>query len=384
MELNVERLARSTLKRLASARYHRQHASQAQSVLRSYETHYGKTDPAQLRLADAYAREVLGHARYAPWLHVYTAVAGKFKEGWIPDNYYGKVVVPEIKGPYGELSLLRSLQNAIFRSADFPDLAYFVNGLFLTPHDVPVAPGDLKALLFRDRDEVVFKLDNSGQGRGLYFLDRNAFDPRIVEALGNGVFQERIVQHETLGRFAPGSVATVRMTTAVDDQGHIGLRACYLRLGRAEDACVQSRSHIRIAVGLANGELAQVGYLPDWLRVAAHPDTRVPFAGNSIPSFAACVATVIAHHRKFPLARTIGWDLAVGRDGNVIVMEWNASHNDIKFSEATQGPCFADLRWDRFARKGDGGMKRRPAPDVTATAIKRCQELLVEGQEKSP
>jgi hypothetical protein len=29
-------------------------------------------------------------------------------------------------------------------------------------------------------------------------------------------------------------------------------------------------------------------------------------------------------------------------------MEWNAEHNDIKFSEATQGPCFADLRWDRL------------------------------------
>jgi hypothetical protein len=34
-------------------------------------------------------------------------------------------------------------------------------------------------------------------------------------------------------------------------------------------------------------------------------------------------------------------------------MEWNALHNDIKFSEATQGPCFTDLRWERFARRND-------------------------------
>lgn len=40
-------------------------------------------------------------------------------------------------------------------------------------------------------------------------------------------------------------------------------------------------------------------------------------------------------------------------------MEWNASHNDIKFSEATQGRCFADPRWDAFARNGGDGTPRR-------------------------
>jgi hypothetical protein len=190
------------------------------------------------------------------------------------------------------------------------------------------------------------------------------------------VFQKRIVQHDTLARFAPGSVATIRMTTAVDDQGRIGLRACYLRLGRAQDACVQSRSHVRIAVDLASGALAEVGYLPDWQQVSAHPDTHVPFAGTRIPSFSACIATVIAHHRKFPLVRTIGWDLAVGRDGAVIVMEWNASHNDIKFSEATQGPCFADLHWDRFAHKRDDAMQRQRAADMPAPSSEKPVEAL--------
>jgi hypothetical protein len=33
---------------------------------------------------------------------------------------------------------------------------------------------------------------------------------------------------------------------------------------------------------------------------------------------------------------------------NVQVMEWNGFHNDIKFSEATQGPCFADLGFQKY------------------------------------
>jgi hypothetical protein len=353
MEIDAERFAKAALKLLISYRYHRLHASQARSVLRTLEEKYGKTNPAHIKLADAYAREVLGQARYAPWLYVYSAVSGMFKEGWIPDNYYGSVVVPAIKGGYGKISDLRSLQNTIFRSEAFPDLAYFVNGLFLTPDNTPVAPPNVKHLLFAGRDEIVFKLDNSLQGRGIFFFHRNSFDLQKIEALGNGVFQERIVQHEALNRFAPGSVATLRMTTTVDDNGQIALRACYLRLGRADDTHVQSKSHVRVAVDLSSGELAREGYLTNWLTVPAHPDTNVEFSGTKIPAFAKCVAMVLAHHRNIPLTRSVGWDVAIGRDEAVKLMEWNALHNDIKFSEATQGPCFTDLRWDRFARRND-------------------------------
>lgn len=366
MEINIERVARSTLKRLSSRRYHWQHAAQARAILRTYASHDAKPDPAQLRLADAYAQDVLGHLRYAPWLHVYTAVAGRFKEGWIPDNFYGSVVVPAVKGPYGELSMLRCLQRTIFHSDAFPDVAYYANGSFVMPGNEPVSRNDLKARLFAGRDEVVFKIDNSGKGQGLFFFERDTFDPRAVEALGNGVFQQRIVQHDALARYAPRSIATIRMTTVVDERGDIGLRACYLRLGRADDDCVQSNRQIRVAVDLASGELAAQGFGTDWLRIPAHPDTQVPFAGARIPSFDACKATVIALHRKVPLIRSVGWDLAVGPGGEVIVMEWNASHNDIKFSEATQGPCFADLHWERLAHRDADAGRPRPTAGVAA------------------
>ncbi|AWV05354.1 hypothetical protein DM992_37945 [Burkholderia sp. JP2-270] len=341
------------MKHLGSYRYHRHHALQARSVLKAIEERHGKTNPAHIKLADAYARDVLGHARYAPWLYVYSAVSGGFKEGWIPDNYYGSVVVPAIKGGYGKISDLRSLQSTLFHSAAFPDLAYFVNGLFLTPDNATIAPTSVKRLLFAERDEIVFKVDNSLQGRGCFFFRRDSFDLDKIEALGNGVFQERIVQHEALSRFVPGSVATLRMTTAIDDKGHIALRACYLRLGRAADTHVQSNSHVRVAVDLSTGELAREGYMTNWLTVPTHPDTRVAFSGNQIPAFVKCVATVLGHHRKMPLPRSVGWDVAIGRDETVKLMEWNAMHNDIKFSEATQGPCFNDLGWDRIAHRND-------------------------------
>jgi hypothetical protein len=52
-----------------------------------------------------------------------------------------------------------------------------------------------------------------------------------------------------------------------------------------------------------------------------------------------------------PFTSIIGWDVAVDENHNVKVMEWNGDHNDIKFSEATQGACFSDRGWESSGKK---------------------------------
>lgn len=342
----AERLAR----RAADWRFHREHRAQATAIHRTLERALGPTNRVDIERADTYAREVLGHVCYAPWLYVYTAIAGRFKEGWIPDNYYGRVVVPKLKGGYGKAASLKALQRALFDSATFPDVAYFVNGLFMKPDGTPIPADEVARHLFAEHDSLVFKIDNSRQGKGIFFLDRKRFDVETIKRLGSGVLQRRIVQHEALGCFAPRSVATLRLTTAVNDEGVVTVRACYLRLGRDTDTHVQSSSHVRIPVDPETGELNETGYLTNWTVIREHPDSKIRFAGVTVPSFDACLTTVLTLHRKILCNRCVGWDLAIADDGRVEVMECNAEHNDVKFSEATQGPCFADLRWERLVQ----------------------------------
>ena len=128
-------------------RYHRRHATEAKGILKELEGRYGPTPRASLRQADAYARDVLGHTCYAPWLYVYAAFARTFKEGWIPDNFYGLMVVPQVNGDYGRASGLKSLTSRILRSAALPDLALSINGLFIAPEGHAIAPNDLSAAL---------------------------------------------------------------------------------------------------------------------------------------------------------------------------------------------------------------------------------------------
>lgn len=331
-----------------SLQYNRMNARWAAGILKGLEAEGHTLPDATRQRCDAYAREVLGAKKYAPWLHVYSCVAGEFREGWMPDNFYGEKVVGQISGAYGDAADLRALNTRLFDAEEFPDVGAFVNGVFVDRDARMIPPGAERDMLFRDSDKVAFKLDQSLQGVGIYFFERDTFDPDAVRRLGNGLFQSFIVQHDDFNVFSPNSVATVRLTTATTDAGEVSLRAGYLRLARDQETHVQSNSALRVAIDLATGDLSDTGYTPGWSKIAAHPDTGGVFAGWRVPNFADCARVVTERHQKMPFVRCIGWDLSVDRDGAVKIIEWNGGHNDIKFGEAIQGPCFRDMNWERF------------------------------------
>ena len=348
MKEQLLQFAKSFGTQLIDHRFHFIHKQQAKNILKSIEASKGATDPEFLKLSDEYANDILGWRGYAPWLYVYSAIAEEFKEGWLPDNYYGAVVVPSIQGDYGNVSHLKGFTNKIFQSPVFPDIAYYTNGLFFSKDYKIIPRNQIKNYLYQHSDVVVFKSDQSAQGKGVIFLSKNLFDDKSFSHKGNGVFQSFIKQHSFFNAFTTDSVATIRLTTLIEESGLSSLRSGYLRLGRSKDTHVQSNSHIRIPITIANGQLEDVGYMPNWVCIHHHPDSEIPFANKTIPGFGKCISTALKLHQAMPMVRSIGWDMIVDENENVQVMEWNGHENDIKFSEATQGPCFADLGWDKL------------------------------------
>lgn len=343
-----ESLTGVALRALISYRYHRQHMIVAKGILKSIENAKGSLSRRIVKQCDDYAIDLFGHRHFAAWLYVYSAVAAQFKEGWIPDNYYGSVVLPKLKGDYGKISSLKSLHPAIFSSNSFPDILSYSNGVFFDTDYRVIHPDAVRDEIFSGRERVVFKLDNSSRGKAIFFYTKESFNLSKIYNLGNGVFQSFINQHELFREFSEAAVATLRMTTVIDDDGTTSLRACYLRLGDGTDTHVQSRSHIRIPIDLKSGAFNDVGFTPEWLEIDCHPTSKVKFRGKVIPSYEDCHKLVTSLHKRVPYARCIGWDLTLDDRQNVRIMEWNAEHNDIKFTEATQGPCFADLQWERL------------------------------------
>jgi hypothetical protein len=149
-------------------------------------------------------------------------------------------------------------------------------------------------------------------------------------------------------------VATLRITTTRDGVGAVGPRAAYLRLGRKTTQWIRSDDSMRISVVDGEGTLSPHGFTQDWKRWTVHPDTGAAFAGQRIPCFAAAVSACVALHRRAPHFGIVGWDVAVDADERVRLLEWNGVHCDIKFSEATTGPCFTGLGWEDLRREPTG------------------------------
>jgi hypothetical protein len=323
----------------------RHYNKQARATLHSIEGQLGPTDPKSIKLADEYAREVLGSSKYAPWLHVYCAVSGTFKDGWFPDNYYAMVVTPHKSGPVAKLANLKTFTNRVLNTPALPDVAYVIDGIFYSRNFTPVPAADLPAVLFEANDRVFFKADNSYQGKSVSIMTKHDLQPR---GLPDGVFQAEIRQHDFFAQMSANSTATIRITTAKELDGSVAVKAAYLRVGRASDDIVKSASHVRVSLNKATGDLADVAYLHDWRRIDSHPDTGFSFSGKTIPHFAEATELCRSLHASCPHIGCIGWDVCVDRDNLVKIMEWNAQYNDVKFSEATSGPCFRGLGWEHL------------------------------------
>lgn len=348
MTARAKELAKPAIEIARTMRYHWIHRKEAFRILDELKGNGIILASRDRRKCDNYAKDMLGHICFAPWLYVYCCVSGGFKEGWIPDNYYGSVVVPRINGKYSNLSLLKPLNSVLFHSEHFPDLLSYVNGIFFDRRNHPVAAKDVKKVLFQDQDSVIFKLDNTFQGKGIHIMSSTDFSLEQVERLGNGLFQAWIRQHSVFSQFAKRSVATLRLTSLYHQDGEVSVKASYLRFGDKIDTHVRSGSHIRVPIGLTDGAFSKVGYTPHWIPIKAHPTSKEPFEGHSIPNFKDCIKVATRLHKQVPYTRCIGWDMAVDVRGKVKLMEWNAQHNDIKFSEATQGPCFVGLGWEKL------------------------------------
>ena len=298
---------------------------------------------------------MLGSTRFAPWLETYTAWRGGFHEGWMPDNYFGRVVLPRLPGPIAEgaFGAAKTLaRRMLLDEGLLPDRAAWVNGAWLDAAGRPIDEASARAAIFAEDDVAILKHDGSRRGQGVVKIRATDFRPAEHAARGNFVVQAWIGQEAGLAAFMPAAVATIRVTTAKHGGRPADLRCAYLRLGTGAGEAVASAASVRVAVTDAEGSLAAGGALADWTPVSAHPDSGRRFAGVRVPAFAEIVAQALALHDRVPHVGHVGWDFAVDEAGRPRLMEWNPGHADIKFSEAANGPHFADLGWERLAPGG--------------------------------
>jgi len=343
----LKQIQKQLKRALKNHQFDRWHERKASKAYRMIVSQFPESRPnAKTRtLIKEYSRSVLGSQRFEPWLKTYAAYRGKFLEGWIPDNFFGRIIVPLSKGTYAGLGA-KTLARRLLATDRFPDLAYHVNGTWSDREGAAIRADSVKNVIFADDDAVFVKLDRSTCGLGVQRITRNDFNPDTLSKLGNFVVQAPVHQSEFFNQITPDSTATLRITTVKFGGRPAEKRAAYLRVGLQGDKLVTVKSSLRIPIIDDNGALGAHAAFPSWERCRSHPGTGFEFAGREIPQFSEAVSICAALHDRIPQILVIGWDVAIDKFGEVKLMEWNTGHSDIKFSEAATGPCFRGLGWE--------------------------------------
>ncbi len=297
-----------------------------------------------------YSRETFGKSWFGEWLRVYTVFRGAFYEGWMPDDFFGEMVLPKVNKAYRGVSNIKTLTRKFLRTDAIPDIAYYIGGAWFDSGFNPISKDEVEDLVFSKSDRVFLKKDDSNQGRGVRVFNRSDWSTNKLSQREDFVVQRGLVQDPWFDQVFANCVATIRITTAFDpSQGRSARKiAAYFRMGRGHASHVTSAGGLWAPIIDNLGELGDFAVDHDWRRYRTHPDTGFTFSGKTIPGFVEAVKVCERLHAQMPHFMFVGWDVIVCDDGSVQIMEWNAGHPTIKYTEATVGPSLGFLDAKRY------------------------------------
>ncbi|MEO9575136.1 MAG: sugar-transfer associated ATP-grasp domain-containing protein [Tateyamaria sp.] len=210
---------------------------------------------------------------------------------------------------FGNIPTLRSpseVETFLRETAKYP--------LFAKPCEGAASVG---SALIEARDGDLLKLGNGRQA------DVASFAHEIIEDYPEGfILQSAIIQHPDMVAMTGASVGTLRVVTLRDESGIAPLYTVWkVPSPKAmSDNFWQSGSMVALIdddtgcvrkCNIGSGPAAQ------WIE--KHPTSGLAFEGYQIPHWGKVIDAACAGHGLFPEFGIVGWDIAVGPDGPVII-----------------------------------------------------------------
>jgi hypothetical protein len=165
------------------------------------------------------------------------------------------------------------------------------------------------------------------------------------------LFQRTIKQHPLLDILNPSCVNTIRIDTFTDKDGQVEILSGHIRTS-VNNLHVDNISSggCGITLDLESGKLADHGFLElknggiNWLTI--HPITKTVFKDYSLPYIEEARQPVLEAARCMPALRIVGWDVAIGETGPILV-EGNSNYditgNELQYGGYRRNPGFRKL-----------------------------------------
>ncbi|QBF30425.1 sugar-transfer associated ATP-grasp domain-containing protein [Thalassococcus sp. S3] len=137
------------------------------------------------------------------------------------------------------------------------------------------------------------------------------------------IFQDVIRQHPEIEAVTGHAVGTLRMVTirGADDTPRVLYTVWKIPSPSAMSDNFWQKGSMVAAIDGASGEVGRcrIGTGLDGAWIERHPVSGIEFEGLRIPHWAAIKDAALKGHALFPEFGIVGWDIAIGQDGPILV-----------------------------------------------------------------
>lgn len=159
-----------------------------------------------------------------------------------------------------------------------------------------------------------------GKGIDVYSLNDYSLDElyKILLTKKQYLVEEKILQHDGMNRLYNGSINTLRIISFVTDDGEAVILNTVLRIGNG--GSVDNFSSGGMYTFVSDEGKILIPAIDEMGSVYnEHPLTHTKLVGYEIPLFDEVIDFVKEISLVVPSMRYVGWDIAIGKDGPILI-----------------------------------------------------------------
>ena len=270
-----------------------------------------------------------------------------FDARFLPSSYYMPYVF-EALNPVEDLPILahKGMQNLFFKGINQPlTIATCLSGGSLFDNDYNRIDRHRIPDLLSGRDFIIKPAHDSSMGRGVKMVhsDENVDFNQLFDSYNsNFIIQEVVRQSTFTSSLNPTSLNCMRITT-LNLNGNISAENRIIKIGakgQVVDNIGSGSGGMMIGVS-PEGVLMDFGFRVNGEKTITKHD-GMPFGGMTIPNFQKVLDFAMQCHSMIPAMGVVGWDIALDRNDDPLLVEANSYWPGITIEQVACGPVFAD------------------------------------------
>lgn len=276
----------------------------------------------------------------------YTEKTGEFHPEYMPDDEWYNDVIAH----FNNLKDARALDNKCFYPRMFPGIKqpetvlFRMNGFWYTEDMRLISLDEAKEIFLGEKALFVKQAAESCGGHGVEYIEISDEDTgdflRIAKQFkGDLVLQRPIRQHKDIAALNESSVNTLRILSLLRDE-EVKIYSSVIRMGKAgskvDNAC---SGGVNCGIN-EDGTLKKYAHTWSGLTFDKHPTSDVVFENYQLPNFDKVIELVKKAHKLIPHFRLVSWDIAIGEDGEPMLVETNLRRGGLLLHQLNNGPVF--------------------------------------------